>query len=87
MVKSGYTFSNGRAEIESLVKEMPEFKKVLDKKYDSLAGSAKFKRLRAAAKEVGVRQWPSSTYTSIGDEDITIDPYISKLERLLAPAN
>ena len=63
------------------------FKKVLDKKYDSLAGSAKFKRLRAAAKEVGTRQWPSSTYTSIGDEDITIDPYISKLERLLAPAN
>lgn len=63
------------------------FKKVLDKKYDSLVGSAKFKRLRAAAKEVGVRQWPSSTYTSIGDEDITIDPYISKLERLLAPAN
>ena len=63
------------------------FKKVLDKKYDSLTGSAKFKRLRAAAKEVGTRQWPSSTYTSIGDEDITIDPYISKLERLLAPAN
>lgn len=63
------------------------FKKILDKKYDSLAGSAKFKRLRDAAKEVGTRQWPSSTYTSIGDEDITIDPYISKLERLLAPAN
>lgn len=63
------------------------FKKILDKKYDSLAGSAKFKRLRTAAKGVGTRQWPSSTYTSIGDEDITIDPYISKLERLLAPAN
>ena len=63
------------------------FKKILDKKYDSLAGSAKFKRLRTAAKEVGTRQWPSSTYTSVGDEDITIDPYISKLERLLAPAN
>lgn len=62
------------------------FKKILDKKYDCLNGSAKFKQLRTVAKQLTSKTW-TSNYTSPGDEDITIDPYIKKLEALAAPAN
>ena len=61
------------------------FKKILDKKYDVLTGSAKFKQLRAVAKQLTSKTW-TSNYTSPGDEDITIEPYIKKLEALAAPA-
>lgn len=61
------------------------FKKLADKKYDCLLGSAKFKQLRAVAKQLTSKNW-SSNYTSPGDEDITIEPYIKKLEALVAPA-
>lgn len=62
------------------------FRKILDKKYDCLNGSAKFKQLRTVAKQLTSKTW-TSNYTSPGDEDITIDPYIKKLEALAAPAN
>ena len=62
------------------------FRKILDKKYDCLAGSSKFKQLRAVAKQLTSKTW-SSNYTSPGDEDITIDPYIKKLENLAASGN
>ena len=62
------------------------FKKILDKKYDSLSGSAKFKQLRTVAKQLTSKTW-SSNYTSPGDEDITIDPYIKKLENLATSGN
>lgn len=62
------------------------FKKILDKKYDVLTGSAKFKQLRTVAKQLTSKTW-TSNYTSPGDEDITIEPYIKKLEALAAPAN
>lgn len=61
------------------------FRKILDKKYDVLTGSAKFKQLRAVAKQLTSKTW-TSNYTSPGDEDITIEPYIKKLEALAAPA-
>lgn len=62
------------------------FRKILDKKYDCLNGSAKFKQLRAVAKQLTSKTW-TSNYTSPGDEDITIEPYIKKLEALTTPAN
>ena len=61
------------------------FRKLADKKYDCLMGSAKFKQLRTVAKQLTSKTW-SSNYTSPGDEDITIEPYIKKLEALVAPA-
>lgn len=61
------------------------FKKIADKKYDCLTASAKFKQLRLLAKQLTSKTW-TSNYTSPGDEDITIDPYIRKLEALVAPA-
>lgn len=62
------------------------FRKILDKKYDCLAGSAKFKQLRTVAKQLTSKTW-TSNYTSPGDEDITIDPYIKKLENIAASGN
>ena len=62
------------------------FKKLTDKKFDCLLGSTKFKRLRDAAKQLASKTW-SSNYTSPGDEDITIEPYIKKLENLAISDN
>lgn len=62
------------------------FRKLADKKYDCLLTSAKFKQLREVAKQLTSKSW-STNYTSPGDEDITIEPYIKKLENLVAPAN
>ena len=62
------------------------FKKIADKKYDCLLGSEKFKQLRSVAKQVQPRTW-NANYTSPGDDDITIDPYIKKLEALIPAAN
>ena len=61
-------------------------KKMLDKKYDCLTGSSKFKQLRAVARKLTSKTW-NSNYTSPGDEDITIDPYIKKLENLTTSDN
>lgn len=62
------------------------FRKVMDKKYDVLAGSGKFARLRAVVKELTGRQW-NTNYTSPGDDDITIENYIVKHKNLISSSN